>query len=65
MTTSPKVKPIMGWAAVCDGIIRGWSMRGTKDTCQDVIGLDYPGGWAEAESLGYRIIRVRIEPVEE
>jgi len=29
------------------------------------IGYEFPGGWAEAKRRGYRIVKVRIEPVEE
>ena len=64
--TEPKVKPLVAFAAVVDGdLLLLWSVRSTVSMVKGMVELEHPGGWSEAERLGYRIIKVRIEPVEE
>jgi len=66
MTTEPKpVKPLVAFAAVyCDRI---WADLICEDAgdIQKKVGSEYPGGWMRAKRAGYRIVKVRIEPVEE
>ena len=71
------VKPLVAFAAVRDGVIAMPTIARTEDGCRDSFGWsnnDWTGfpqhmtpqeGWKCAEGLGWRIIKVRIEPVEE
>lgn len=69
MTTGPKeqnpVKPLVAFAAVRDGTIWAWTVQLSAKHVRDTVGNEYSGGWAEAKRYGYRVIKVRIEPVGE
>ena len=66
MTTEPKpVKPLVAFAAVRDGVIHGWSVNMYAYQVRNVVGDNCHGGWADAKRSGFRVIKVRIEPVEE
>ena len=66
MTTEPKpVKPLLAFAAVRDGVIAARTIAATADGARLDTGEHFCGGWDEAEHDGYRIIKVRIEPVED
>jgi len=66
MTTEPKVKPLVAFAAVRDGKVCAWTVQLSAKHVREVVGNEYTGGWSEAKlCYGYRIIKVRIEPVEE
>lgn len=64
--TEPKpVKPLVAFAAVREGAIAAGSVSTTESGARSSIGLIHAGGWIGAVENGYRIIKVRIEPVEE
>ena len=67
MTTEPKpVKPLVAFAAVdLGGVLITWTMKLRKRNAMAAIGWEFPGGWTEAKRRGYRIVKVRIEPMEE
>jgi len=65
VTTEPKIKPLVAFAAAKDGGIAARTIAATSSGSRLVTGEFFSDGWDEAERNGYRIIKVRIEPVEE
>ena len=63
--TEPKVKPLVAFAAVRDGVIAEWAIRSGELGVKIAFNGGRCGGWRAAQEDGYRIIKVRIEPVEE
>ena len=63
--TEPKVKPLVAFAAVKGDEIELWAIAPNEREVKFAVDDGRPGGWLYAQEDGYRIIRVRIEPVEE
>ena len=62
----PKVKPLVAFAAVTpDDTLLLWSLRARAGMCREAVALWHTKGWGGAERDGYRVIPVRIGPVEE
>lgn len=59
------VKSLVAFAAVRDGAIVSNTIRNVRRLSSAAIANRFPDGWPEAKRRGYRIIKVRIEPLEE